>query len=491
LAVGALLALATLLALRPPRTVRVRVDGATHRLRTQAGTVAAVLAELGVDHGPHDRVQPAPGALLAEGALVTVDHARRVRLALEGRELELRSLGRTPRAILTGAGVSLAAGDRVLVQGRDWEPDRPLSRHRRVVQLAGGPGRAVPVPDEVAAPDAAEPPPTPSGPDEDEWQLTLLRALPVTLVEDGIAYVTRLAGTHVGDALAVAGMALAEGDEVEPGPGAPLVADMVIRLRRGVPFTLTVDGQAREVRANAATLGEAMPKLGLQVGEEDYTLPGPETPLTPGLAVELIRVRTTVETVEEEIPFAREDQDDPETELNQVIVVQAGQPGRKRVTRRVRYENGEAVDTTVLEEERLSEPVSEVVKHGTKVVWQTVETPEGPKQYWRKLRVYATSYSLSRSGTPKTAPWYGRTRSGLPMRKGVVAIDTGVIPMNTKLYVPEYGLGEAGDTGGGVKGFHIDLGYDDDNYQSWHSYVDVYLLEPLPPAYRLRNLRRQ
>jgi 3D (Asp-Asp-Asp) domain-containing protein len=53
--------------------------------------------------------------------------------------------------------------------------------------------------------------------------------------------------------------------------------------------------------------------------------------------------------------------------------------------------------------------------------------------------------------------------------------------LRTELFVPGYGLGVAGDTGGGVRQYHIDLGFDDDNYESWHTWVDVYLLEPLPP----------
>ena len=63
-----------------------------------------------------------------------------------------------------------------------------------------------------------------------------------------------------------------------------------------------------------------------------------------------------------------------------------------------------------------------------------------------------------------------------------VAVDPRYIPMRTNLFVPEYGFGCACDTGGGIKRYHIDLGYDDDNYQSWHWPVDLYLLEPLPPA---------
>jgi len=49
------------------------------------------------------------------------------------------------------------------------------------------------------------------------------------------------------------------------------------------------------------------------------------------------------------------------------------------------------------------------------------------------------------------------------------------------MYVPGYGFAVAADTGGGVKGRWIDLGYDDDNYVGWHQNVTIYFLTPVPP----------
>lgn len=41
-------------------------------------------------------------------------------------------------------------------------------------------------------------------------------------------------------------------------------------------------------------------------------------------------------------------------------------------------------------------------------------------------------------------------------------------------FVPGYGVAVAGDTGGGIRGRWIDLGWDEDNYESWTGHVDVY-----------------
>jgi 3D (Asp-Asp-Asp) domain-containing protein len=72
------------------------------------------------------------------------------------------------------------------------------------------------------------------------------------------------------------------------------------------------------------------------------------------------------------------------------------------------------------------------------------------------------------------------------LRKGIVAVDTSVIPLRSRVYVPGYGVAIAGDTGGGVRGKWIDLGFEDHDYESWHRWVDVYVLDPPPAARQIR-----
>ena len=79
-----------------------------------------------------------------------------------------------------------------------------------------------------------------------------------------------------------------------------------------------------------------------------------------------------------------------------------------------------------------------------------------------------------------------RTRIGLALSTGIVAVDFTVIPLRSWVYVPDYGKGLAGDTGGGVKGKFVDLGFSEGEYQSWHWWSDVYLLWPPPPTYQIR-----
>jgi 3D (Asp-Asp-Asp) domain-containing protein len=51
----------------------------------------------------------------------------------------------------------------------------------------------------------------------------------------------------------------------------------------------------------------------------------------------------------------------------------------------------------------------------------------------------------------------GRTSSGLPCAKGVVAVDPKLIPLFTQMHVPGYGKAIAADVGTAIKGRIIDL----------------------------------
>ena len=63
-----------------------------------------------------------------------------------------------------------------------------------------------------------------------------------------------------------------------------------------------------------------------------------------------------------------------------------------------------------------------------------------------RLKVDAVAYHLP-----------GRTALGVPVRKGVVAVDPRLIPLGTKLHIPGYGPGLAADVGTAIKGRIIDL----------------------------------
>jgi 3D (Asp-Asp-Asp) domain-containing protein len=72
----------------------------------------------------------------------------------------------------------------------------------------------------------------------------------------------------------------------------------------------------------------------------------------------------------------------------------------------------------------------------------TPSVADGP----RTLTVSSTGYSMP-----------GHTATGLPVGRGIVAVDPSVIPLGTRMSIPGYGEAVAADTGGAVQGMTIDL----------------------------------
>ena len=80
----------------------------------------------------------------------------------------------------------------------------------------------------------------------------------------------------------------------------------------------------------------------------------------------------------------------------------------------------------------------------------------------------ATGGGLARAGTKADHPYRlkvdavayhlpGKTALGIPVGRGVVAVDPKLIPLGTRLHVPGYGRSIAADVGVAIKGRIIDL----------------------------------
>ncbi|MDP3758855.1 MAG: 3D domain-containing protein [Candidatus Daviesbacteria bacterium] len=164
-------------------------------------------------------------------------------------------------------------------------------------------------------------------------------------------------------------------------------------------------------------------------------------------------------------------QDDPETEAGEEKILEEGADGKRIKIFKITYSKDDeeyerkliSVETTPAKDKK--------ILRGTKIVWKTMDTPDGEIKYWKKMRVYATHYD---SHCPGCDEW---TAIGMRAGKGVIAVDPKVIKLRSKIYIPGYGMAVAGDTGGAIKGNIIDLGFDDARTAGWRArFVDIYLL---------------
>ena len=442
--------------------VTIVVDGQARSLRTNQRAVDNILREAGIQIEADDIVGPTLGSALADDqSTIIVQHARPVTVQADGRTQQFQSQTSLLPEILKQATVGVHEFDRVTVNGQVLDRGQHASYY------------------------------IPRDPrDRSPITVAIQRAVPVTLLlsKAGEQKLQTPAQT-VGEALNEAGVQLYLADRISPTLATPLTAGTIITVEQSVPINIDVDGRTIKTRTLRDQVGEVLNDLGVALVGEDYTQPAIDAPVQADSTVKIVRVREEVLVEQEGIPYETLKIPDAEMEIDTSTVTE-GESGIRQKRTVIRYENGQEVarnmdpDFVVLKS-----PVNKEYRYGTNIVIRTLDTPDGPIEYWRKVRTYATSYSAATSGTPKTAKWYGVTATGLPMRKGIVAVDPSVISLGTRLYVAGYGIGQAADTGGGVRGKWVDLGYDDDNLQGWWWWVDTYLLTPVPGSinYELPN----
>lgn len=420
-------------------SITLVVDGQSDVVYTHQETVGALLLDAGLTRHPEDLVEPSPDQRLTPGMTVRLTRARPVVVHADGREWRLRTLATNTEQILSAAGLLLNPDDHVALEER-----------------VGADGETV-------------------------LHVFVRRAVPITLHEDGRTLTLQTTAATVGAALREAGITLYLADRVEPDQGSPLSAGMHIYLDRSRPVTVQVDGRTVRTRTHRQTVGEVLADLGVVLIGADYTRPTPETPLGENTTVEVVRVTERFLIQQEPIPYEIVWQPDPEMEIDNQRLIQEGAAGVLERRVRVHYENGQEVSRTVENEFVLVPPTNKIYGYGTQIVVRTLDTPQGPVEYWRVIRMLATSYSASTAGTPRSAPWYGHTAGGCQMDNGIVAVSN-LVPWKSYVYVPGYGVGYACDRGSGIRGRRIDLGYADEDLVLWYRWVDVYLLTPVPPA---------
>lgn len=444
--IGVALVIASLLGLVGiPRNIPVIINGETQYLTTNALTVSAALERDGFELNEEDTIFPDESSLLLGVDEIKIELARPVRIVIfpENEIINLTTTERTPANILEAAGVVLGEKDRVLVEGEEIDLDQEL-------------------------------------PYKGDYQFEIRRAVSLTIEEDGDKTIVTSSQETLADALDEANIILDEGDRVEPSLDTNLIKDLMVTIHRARPLTIQMKDQVVAVNSAAETVAEALSEAGLGLQGDDYSIPEAQQPIPEDGNIRVVRVREEVLLSQTNIPFGVEYIQSDEVELDKRDVVQPGEFGVEVTRTRIIYEDDQEVNRIEEVTWVAKEPVDQLTGLGTKVVVRTMDTPNGPIEYWRAVNVYATSYSPCRSGGDTC--YYG-TSSGLPAAYGAIGVTRAwyYLMVGQQLYVPGYGIGTIADIGGGVPGtYWIDLAYSDEDYVAWHHNVTVYFLTPVP-----------
>lgn len=190
----------------------------------------------------------------------------------------------------------------------------------------------------------------------------------VTIVDDGHAVELHdLASGDVASVLAVYDEAIGENDRVFPARTAQVFSDDVITVEREKKVTVEVDGGEVELVTYRDNLAHVLARGGVSLDENDIIAPAKESIVSKDMKVDITRVVYKEEVKTKKIPFEKVVKEDDDINFLKRYVDQVGANGKKEITYKVAYHDGEEVARDVLSEEVVKEPVDEITVQGTQV----------------------------------------------------------------------------------------------------------------------------
>ena len=355
---------------------------------------------------------------------------------------------RIPETLLTQAGVILGPGDSVLLNGYNIPLDQLL-------------------------------------PSAKSYTLQIQRT--ATLNING--RIVQSSAQTLGEVLSDMGTSLYINDKLDPPADAPITGAMAIKYIPSQDLIVTIDKRQIHIRSSAQTIDAALAEAGLSVTDLDLSQPPANGSLPQNGQIHIIRVSESIILAQKSIPYQSQTIDSPEIALGQQEILKPGEAGLSVSRTRIRYEDGKEVKRVQDIESVVRTPETRVIATGTRIVINSTTINGVTFQYWRSMKMYATSYSPCRSGVPSQC--FDGTKSGLPLQKGIIAVDPSTYDylVGQKVFIPGYGNAVVGDIGGGYiiekelgvpRELWIDLGYADNNYQEAPGWVTVYFLAPAP-----------
>ncbi len=245
----------------------------------------------------------------------------------------------------------------------------------------------------------------------------------VELSVDGVVQAVDTRADTVADLLADQGVVVGGDDVVLPSPEAELVDGIVVEVRYARPLSVTVDGvetvhtstdltigealaaiaaptdgaavsvpldqplprtgaavvivtpksviiadggRSRTITSTDATVGELLSAEGVALGDSDRLTPPADTRVTEAMTVTVTRIRVETEVRTEAIAHETIERDDGELTVGTRRIETEGVDGSKDVTYELTYTNDELTSEEPVETVVTSEPVTEVVRVGTK-----------------------------------------------------------------------------------------------------------------------------
>ena len=269
------------------------------------------------------------------------------------------------------------------------------------------------------------------------------------------------AARTVGDFLKERGITIGSSDYVHPSLDTPISPGIEIEYDASVPVTL-VDGASRQAIASSASdVGAMLEERGIHLGTYDTVSPSLADPIVAGETIRVTRISKWLSAVR--VPIAPKTVRGIDFSLppGKTKVISPGRAGERIAIVSFVSTDGKLRKRT-LASHILRAPRTRVIAEGV----GTYSAFADFAQRGLQKTAYIAANALDMIATAYTASCYGcsgYTATGYRAGRGIVAVDPRVIPLGTHLFIPGYGFAIAGDTGGDIVGYRIDLGFDSES----------------------------
>ena len=226
----------------------------------------------------------------------------------------------------------------------------------------------------------------------------------VTLVVDGKKIVTKTFASNVQSLINQQKIKLNEKDRVIPQPDTGLKDGLQVTITRALPVSIDVDAQRLEINSSAENVKQLIAEQKIVLNEMDKVMPGLEEKLSPGMEIKVARVEQKIVEKEVMVAYRTESRETPLLTRGVSRVSRPGKTGTERQVWQVTYRDGKEVESQMVRRQIVSSPVAEIVDHGTKQ--RTIDRGGEIYRYSREMYMTATAYSYTGRNTASGVPPY-------------------------------------------------------------------------------------